>query len=67
MNWHVFSDWCTTKVFPAIAAIGVSSVVVLDRTTYHTALDEEDKRPAASWNKILLIVAIRSWGGAPED
>ena len=61
MNWDVFCDWCTTKVFPAIAATGVSSVVVLDRAKSYTVLDEEIKRPATSWNKSRLDDPIKRW------
>ena len=59
MNWAVFSDWCEKKVFPSIAATKKTSVVVLDRATYQTVLDEEDRRPVTSWNKSRLIDAIR--------
>ena len=67
MNWDVFSDWCERVVFPRIGASNKSSVVFLDRATYHTVLDEEDGRPVTSWNKARLIDAIRSWGGPPDD
>ena len=46
MNWAVFSHWFEKKVFLAIAVTGVKSVFVLDRATYHTVLDEEDRNPA---------------------
>ena len=48
MNWDVFSHWCETKVFPAIENTGIPSVVVLDRATYHTVLDDEDRWPLTS-------------------
>ena len=67
MNWDVFSHWCPKKVFPSIAATGVKSVVVLDRASCHTTSDEQDKKPATSWNKPRLIEAINRWGGAPSD
>ena len=67
MNWDVFSHWCETKAFPSIAATSVKSVVALDRAAYHTVLDEEDKRPATSWNKPRLMESIKRWGGAPND
>lgn len=67
MNWSVFSDWCETKVFPAIAKTGKNSVIVFDRATYHTVLDDNDRRPVQSWNKNRLICAILRWGGPPED
>ena len=67
MNWDVFSDWCERVVFPRIAATNKSSVVVLDRATYHTVVDEEDRRPVTCWNKARLIDAIRRWGGPPDD
>ena len=54
-------------MFPAIAATGIKSVVVLDRATYHTVLDEEDRKSATSWNKSRLIEAIKRWGGALDD
>ena len=43
------------------------SVVVLDRATYHTVLDDEDKLPVTSWNKGQLVEAIRRWRGAPDN
>lgn len=46
---------------------GEKAVLVLDRATYHTVLDEEDKRPAQSMNISPLSFAIRRWGGAPRD
>ena len=67
MNWHVFSHWCDTKVLLSIAATGVKSVVILDRATYHTTRDEQDKRPATSWNDPRLVEAINRWGGATSD
>ena len=48
INWDVFSHWCEAKVFPSIAAIGVNSVVVIDKATYQNTLDEQDKRPTLS-------------------
>ena len=67
MNWDVFSHWCNTKVFPAIQARGKKAVLVLDRATYHTKLDEEDRRPVTSWNKKRLTESILRWGGPPAD
>ena len=61
INWAVFSHSCEKKVFPAIAATGIKSVVVIDRAIYHTVLDEEDRNPATSWNKERLIEAIKRW------
>ena len=51
MNWDVFSDCCNRAVFPAIPAKQKKAVIVLDRATYHTQLDEEEERPNISWNK----------------
>ena len=67
MNWNVLSHWCETTVFPKIAATGKSSVVVLDRATYHTVLDDEDRKPVMAWNKARLIDSIKRWGGAPDN
>ena len=64
--WDVFSDWCERLVFPRIAATNKSSVVILDRATYHSVLDEEDRLPVTTWNRARRIDAIRFWGG-PED
>ena len=50
MNLDVFSDWYEIVLFPRIAATNKSSVVVLDKATYHTVLGEEDRRPVTSWN-----------------
>lgn len=51
INWDLFRHWCETKVFPPIAVIGVKSVTVLDRNTYHNILDEQDNRLSTSLNK----------------
>ncbi len=67
MNWSVFSSWCESKVFPKIKQTSQKSVVVLDRATYHTFIDEEDRRPTNSWNKSKLSDAIVRWDGVPDD
>jgi len=67
MNWNVFSDWCEKRVFPAIKATGKKSVIVLDRATYHTHLDDDDRKPTKAWNKKRLGDAIVRWGGQPDD
>ena len=67
MNWDVFSNWCETVVFPKIAATKQKSVVVLDRATYHSVLDDEDRRPAQSWSKVRLISSIKRWAGPPDN
>ena len=67
MYWDVFSNWCETKAFPSIAASSVKSVVALDRATYHTVLDEADKRPSTAWYKTRLTEDIKRWGKAPAD
>ena len=67
MNWDVFSHWCDTKVFPNMKSTGIKSVLVLDRATYHTVIDDADRKPVSSWNKSRICNAISRWGGAPED
>ena len=67
MNWDVFSHWCENLVFPKIAATKQKSAVVLDRATYHTVLDDEDRRPVQSWSKSRLISSIKRWGGPPDN
>ena len=67
MNWNVFRDWRNSVVFPAIAARMENSVLVLDRATYHTYIDEEDKRPNTSWNKNRISDSIVRSGGPSED
>ena len=67
MNWFVFSNWCESKVFPAGKRTIQKSVLVLDRATYHTFLDEEDKRPTTCWNKSNLANAVVRWDGIPDD
>ena len=67
MNWEVFSHWCETKVFPASRDTQIPSVLVLDRETYHTVLDEEDRWPVNSWNKKRLADSIVRWEGIPDD
>ena len=64
MNWNVFSNRCITKVFPAIKSRNKKAILVLDSATYHTKLDEEDRRPVRSWNKTKLVKAITRLGGA---
>ena len=66
MNWEVFSHWCETKVFLAIEKTGLPSVVILNRTTYHTVLDEEDRWPVTSWNKKRLSDSIYRWEDKPD-
>ena len=48
IKWNVFSHWCETTVFPKIAARGKSSLIVQDRATYHSVLDDEDRKPVTS-------------------
>ena len=67
MNQNVFSDWCNSVVLPAIAARSENAVLVLDRATYHTYIDEEDKRPNTSWNKNRISDSIARWRGPSED
>ena len=62
MNWDVFSHWFEYKVFLKLASSGHKSVLVLDRATYHTVLDDEGRKPVTSWNKNGLVSAIRRWG-----
>ncbi len=59
MNWNVFSHYCELKVFPAMQQTRKTSLMVLDRATYHTVLDEEDRRPVTSWNKEKLADALK--------
>ena len=33
-------------------------MIVLDRATYHTVLDEEDRNPVGAWNKARMIESI---------
>ena len=67
MNWEVFSNCCENIVFPKLKSKGEKAVVVLDRATYHTVLDEEDRRPTTAWKKQSLVDRIRRWGGAPDN
>ena len=64
MNWNVFSHWCECKVFPKLASAGHKAVLVLYHATFHTVLDDEDRKPVISWNKNRLVPARRRWGGA---
>ncbi len=41
--------------------------MVLDRATYHTVLDEEDRRPVTSWNKKKLADALKRWDVFLDD
>ena len=67
MNWNVFSHWSESKVFPSVKKIGRKSVLVLDRATYHTVLDENDKRQVQAWNKKRLVDSILRWKGVPDN
>ena len=67
LNRDVFSYWFERAVFPRIAATNKSSVFVLDRATYHTVLDEEDRQTLKPWNKTRIIDAIRHWEGPLDD
>lgn len=51
VNWDVFSDLCKTKVFPAISSRQRQAMVVLDRATYHSVLDDDNRWPVKSWKK----------------
>ena len=67
MCWDIFKDWCFRYVFSVIAKTRRKSVLVMDRATYHSKLDDEDRRPVSSWRKSRLIEAIEKWGGGKED
>ena len=41
--------------------------MVLDRATYYTVLDDEDRPPVLSWMKNRLIACIKHHRGAPYD
>ena len=45
MNWDLFSHWCDRCVLPGMKSVGYKSCLVLDRTTYHTVVDAEDRSP----------------------
>ena len=51
MNWDVFSHWCEYKVFPELASSGHKAVLLHDRATYHTVLDDKDCKPVKSRKK----------------
>ena len=40
---------------------------MLDRATYHTVLEDDDKWPIRNWNKRRLAESTLRWGGAPEN
>ena len=67
MNWSMFSDCCESRVFSAMKRTKKKSVLVLDRATYQTIIDEEDKRPATSWNKTRLADSVARWEGISDD
>ena len=50
MNWDLVTHWYVSKVSPKFASGGRKDVVALDRSTYHTALDDKYRRPCSSWN-----------------
>ena len=41
--------------------------MVLDRATYHTYLDEDDRKPTTSWNKAKIVESLLRWGRVPYD
>ena len=67
MNWDAFSHWCETKQFPVIENAGLPSVVILDRATYHTVLDDEYRWPVTSCNKKRLNDSIYRFEGISDD
>ena len=67
MNCGLFSSWFESKVFPEIKKTNQKSIVVLDRATYHTYLDKEDRRPTKSWTKSKLADEIHGWDGMHGD
>lgn len=67
MNWNVFSDRYRRKIFSAIAATKLKSVLVLDRATYYTVLYDTGRRPVTSSSKARLINSIQRWGMVPDD
>lgn len=66
MNFEFFSKWLKEWVSPKMKEMWKTSVLVLDRATYHTVVTENSKRPTTAWNKAKITDAIRRWGG-PED
>ena len=66
MNWDVLSHWCERKFFPAMSKFNRKAVIVLDRATYHTKLDDEDRKPVTSSKKTRLILQ-KKWGGPATD
>lgn len=49
---------------PALSATGQKAVLVLDRATYHTKLDDDDRSIEKSWNRKVFWFIDR-WGGSP--
>jgi hypothetical protein len=66
INSAVFLD-CLEKVFPAMVKLGRKCVFVLDRAKYHTMLTAHTKPMRKSYNKPVLIEALKRWGEVPED
>ena len=54
-------------MFPSLKRIGKQAVLVLDRATYHTVHDENDKLPVQSWNKNRLVNCIIRWNVFPDN
>ena len=67
VNRNVYSDSCIRVVIPVIAARRQNAVLVLNRSAYHTYIDEEDKRPNRSWNKNRVSQLTDRLGGSSED
>ena len=45
INLDVFSHCCEYKIFPKLASSQYKAVLVLERPTYPTALEDEDRKP----------------------
>lgn len=65
--WDVFSLWCKKAVFPTLTAKKRKTVLVLDRATFHTYIDDEDKLPRQYWLKPMTIKSVVRWVGPPDD
>lgn len=61
MNLNAFNDWFQSKVYHPIKETKQKTVLVSDRATYDTFLDELDRRLPTSWNKSKIIDGIAWW------
>lgn len=67
MCWDVFSDSCRKKVFTAMSKFTKKAVLVLDLSTCHMKLYDNDRKPVTSWNKKRISKTIIRQGDHKDN